>query len=251
MVRLVRDDFLNVEDNHAFYSNNEVEKFDKMIWLKSLKVKHVELPSIMAANNEIYSLINLSKQYLSKNQLLVSITDEDYIILFNHKTVYSAKVNIDFLIDDIIKSILINKHISRLSMSEENKTLHYIVSSKFKDAIEYLFEQNTKNENNKVIAKSLGDIDVLVKPLIKLDTYSTFFYKNLILLGLAVFSFYTLFFGLDAIKSKYFSINSLSSLESKISLYKRFIKKETINLKKVQVEYKEIISCLGQKENND
>ena len=114
MVRLVVTDFATKEDNETFYLNDEFDISQKMFTYDSFKKQSVYL-SKYEVTNTIYSLNLLSKEYLNKNQLLVHITDSEYFILFNHKTVYSAKINQNFITDDIIKSILITKHIAMLS----------------------------------------------------------------------------------------------------------------------------------------
>ena len=107
MVRLVRTDFSSRSDSEFFYINDEFEVSQSMFTYDSFKKYEVFLPKYMSDN--LYSLNLLSKKYLDDNQFLIHIADNEYIILFNHKTVYSAKINQNFITDDMIKSILINK----------------------------------------------------------------------------------------------------------------------------------------------
>ena len=157
MVRLVITDFATKEDNESFYINDEFDTTQNIFTYNSFKKYGVNL-SRYETNNEIYSLNLLSKKHLDKNQFLLHIAEGEYIILFNHKTVYSAKINSNFITDDMIKSILITKHIAMLSSGGSIDKIYYVINSKYKSAVENILKQNTKNEKNEVVAQPLGEI---------------------------------------------------------------------------------------------
>lgn len=247
MVRLVVTDFATKDDNETFYLNDEFDISQKMFTYESFK-KHSVYLSKYEVTDTIYSLNLLSKEYLNKNQLLVYITDSEYFILFNHKTVYSAKINQNFITDDIIKSILITKHIAMLSSGGTIERYYYVISSRYKSAIENILKQNTKNEKNEEIAQSLGNIKELVKPLNELDTLKSHFGKNAFLLFFLVSISWVMFFGLEMLTKKYIYKEPLEKLKREIKIEKRLIHRQNILLKRENKKYKELTDCITPNE---
>jgi hypothetical protein len=247
MVRLVVTDFATKDDNEAFYLNDEFDISQKMFTYDSFK-KHGVYLSKYEITNTIYSLNLLSRKYLNKNQLLVHITDSEYFILFNHKTVYSAKINQNFITDDIIKSILITKHIAMLSSGGSIKKYYYVISSKYKSAVENILKQNTKNENNEEIAYSLGNVEELIKPLNELDTFKSHFTKNFFVLFFVLLLAWVMFFGLNQLTKKYIYKESLEKLKREIKIEKRLIQRQKILLNRTNKKYKELTDCITPNE---
>ena len=243
MVRLVITDFASKDDNESYYLNDDFDISQKMFTYESFK-KHSVYLSKYEVSNTIYSLNLLSKKYLNKNQLLVHITDSEYFILFNHKTVYSAKINQNFITDDIIKSILITRHIAMLSSGGSIKKYYYVISSKYKSAIENILKQNTKNEENKEIAYSLGNIEELVKPLNELDTFKSHFGKNVFVLFFVVLIAWIMFFGLELVTKEYIYKQPLEKLKREIKIEKRLIQRQKILLNRTNKTYKELTDCI-------
>lgn len=243
MVRLVITDFATKDDNESFYLNNEFGISQNMFTYDSFK-KHSVYLSKYETSNTIYSLNLLSKKHLNKNQLLVHITDSEYYILFNHKTVYSAKINQNFITDDIIKSILITKHIAMLSSGGSIERYYYVITSKYKSAVENILKQNTKNEKNEEIAQSLGNVEELVKPLNELDNFKAHFGKNIFVLFFVVLSAWIVFFGLDLLTKKYIYTQPLEKLKREIKIEKRLIQRQKILLNRTNKEYKELTQCI-------
>ena len=195
-------------------------------------------------NDEIYSLNILSKKYLQKNQFLIHISDSDYVILFNHKTVYSAKINQNFITDDMTKSILITKHIAMLSSGGDIENIYYVINSKYKSAVENILKQNTKNDKNHVVAKSLGETWDLVKPLNELDTYKSHISKLSYATVLIAGSVWAMAFGLNMFAEKFFQIESLDNLKREIIVEEQLIKRQNIMLNTSEKKYKEITACI-------
>jgi hypothetical protein len=195
-------------------------------------------------NDEIYSLNILSKKYLQKNQFLIHISDSDYVILFNHKTVYSAKINQNFITDDMTKSILITKHIAMLSSGGDIENIYYVINSKYKSAVENILKQNTKNDKNHVVAKSLGETWDLVKPLNELDTYKSHISKLSYATVLIAGSVWAMLFGLNMFAEKFFQIESLDNLKREIKVEEQLIKRQNIMLNTSEKKYKEITACI-------
>ncbi|APW64450.1 hypothetical protein LPB137_00675 [Poseidonibacter parvus] len=243
MVRLVVTDFQTKEDNETFYLNDEFDISQKMFTYDSFK-KHSVYLSKYEVTNTIYSLNLLSRKYLNKNQLLVHITDSEYFILFNHKTVYSAKINQNFITDDIIKSILITKHIAMLSSGGSIKKYYYVISSKYKSAVENILKQNTKNEKNEEIAYSLGNVEELVKPLNELDTFKSHSAKNIFVLFFVILMAWVMFFGLEQLTKKYIYKEPLEKLKREIKIEKRLIQRQKILLNRTNKKYKELTDCI-------
>lgn len=242
MVRLVRTDFDTKEDSEYFYISDELDLSQNMFTYDSFKKYSVYLPKY--TNDEIYSLNILSKRYLDKNQFLIHISDNEYVILFNHKTVYSAKISQNFITDDMIKSILITKHIAMLSSGGAIENIYYVINSKYKSAVENILKQNTKNEKNAVIAKSLGEIWDLVKPLNELDTFKSHTSKVLYSSFLVGGVLWSVFFGLNTFADKIFQKESLDNLKREVKIEDQLIKRQEILLKNSKQEYTTITECL-------
>jgi hypothetical protein len=242
MVRLVRTDFDTKEDSEYFYISDELDLSQNMFTYDSFKKYSVYLPKY--TNDEIYSLNILSKRYLDKNQFLIHISDNEYVILFNHKTVYSAKISQNFITDDMIKSILITKHIAMLSSGGAIENIYYVINSKYKSAVENILKQNTKNEKNAVIAKSLGEIWDLVKPLNELDTFKSHSSKVLYSSFLVGGVLWSVFFGLNTFADKIFQKESLDNLKREVKIEDQLIKRQEILLKNSKQEYTTITECL-------
>ena len=242
MVRLVRTDFDTKEDSEYFYISDELDLSQNMFTYDSFKKYSVYLPKY--TNDEIYSLNILSKKYLDKNQFLIHISDNEYVILFNHKTVYSAKISQNFITDDMIKSILITKHIAMLSSGGAIENIYYVINSKYKSAVENILKQNTKNEKNAVIAKSLGEIWDLVKPLNELDTFKSHSSKVIYSSFLVGGVLWSVFFGLNIFADKIFQKESLDNLKNEVRIEEQLIKRQEIFLKNSKQEYATITECL-------
>lgn len=247
MVRLVVTDFATKDDNETFYLNDEFDISQNMFTYESFKKYSVYL-SKYEVTNTIYSLNLLSKKYLDKNQLLVHITDSEYFILFNHKTVYSAKINQNFITDDIIKSILITKHIAMLSSGGSIKKYYYVISSKYKSAVENILKQNTKNEKNEEIAYSLGNMEELVKPLNELDTFKSHFGKSTFVFFFVVLISWIMFFGLELVTKKYIYKEPLEKLKREVKIEKRLIQRQKILLNRTDKKYRELTDCITSQE---
>lgn len=246
MVRLVRTDFDTREDSEYFYIADEFDASQNMFTYSSFKKYSVYLSKY--TNDEIYSLNILSKKYLQKNQFLIHISDSDYVILFNHKTVYSAKINQNFITDDMIKSILITKHIAMLSSGGDIENIYYVINSKYKSAVENILKQNTKNDKNHVVAKSLGETWDLVKPLNELDTYKSHISKLTYATFLIAGSIWAMAFGLNMLADKILQIESLDNLKKEIKVEEQLIKRQNILLNTSEKKYKEITACLSTPE---
>lgn len=242
MVRLVRTDFDTKEDSEYFYTADEFDESQNMFTYSSFKKYSVYLSKY--TNDEIYSLNILSKKYLQKNQFLIHISDSDYVILFNHKTVYSAKINQNFITDDMIKSILITKHIAMLSSGGDIENIYYVINSKYKSAVENILKQNTKNDKNHVVAKSLGESWDLVKPLNELDTFKSHISKLTFATVLIGGSVWAMLFGLNMFAEKVFQIESLDNLKREIKVEEQLIKRQNIMLNTSEKKYKEITACI-------
>lgn len=247
MVRLVLTDFATKEDNEAFYLNDEFDVSVNMFTYDSLKKYSVYL-SKYEINDEIYSLNLLSKKHLLANQFLVHITDGEFMILFNHKTVYSAKISQNFITDDMIKSILITRHIAMLSSGGDIDKVYYIVNSKYKSAIENILKQNTRNEKNEIIAERLGNAEELVKILNPLDTYKSHILKNTFIVGFVASLLWIMFFGLNILENQLMNKESLSKLKREIRIEKRLVNKQKISLRQTMNSYKNLAECISPNE---
>lgn len=247
MVRLVITDFSTREDNDAFYQAEEFDSQIQMFVYNSFK-KHGVYLSKYETNDQIYSLNLLSKKHLAKNQFLIHIAEGEFIILFNHKTIYSAKISQNFITDDMIKSILITKHVAMLSSGGSIDKIYYVINSRYKSAIENILKQNTRNENGDVVAQSLGEIKDLVKPLIELDTFNGTMYKNTFSLVFVVGILWVMFFGLNMVTNKYLGENSLDKLQQDLLVENRVLKRQQILYEKSIKEYRELTDCITIKD---
>lgn len=249
MVRLVITDFASKEDNESFYVNDEFDALTQIYTYQSFKKNAVYL-SKYEVHDEIYSLNLLSKKHLKKNQFLIHIADGEYIILFNHKTVYSAKINQNFITDDMIKSILITKHIVMLSSGGAIDKLYYVINSKYKSAIENILKQNTRNDKGDVVAQSLGEIKDLVRPLVELDTFKGHAFKNSFALIFVAGILWFMFYGLDVFSNSLFGKESLDSLNRELKVQNRLLKRQEVLYNKSLKEYKDLTDCITVKGTN-
>ena len=246
MVRLVVTDFLTKEDNEAFYLNDEFDVLQKVFTYYSFKKYSVYL-SKYDMHDQVYSLNILSKKHLDKNQFLIYIADGEYYILFNHKTVYSAKINKNFITDDMIKSILITKHIAMLSSGGAIEKIYYITNAKYKYASENILKQNTRNEKNEQIAICLGEIDNLVESLNPLESFNTYISKIVYTSGFILGVSWFIFFGLNMISDKFFPKEALENLKREIQIESRLTKRQEIILSNGEKKYNEMTDCISTK----
>lgn len=247
MVRLVITDFSTREDNDAFYQAEEFDSQIQMFVYNSFK-KHGVYLSKYETNDQIYSLNLLSKKHLAKNQFLIHIAEGEFIILFNHKTIYSAKISQNFITDDMIKSILITKHIAMLSSGGAIDKIHYVINSRYKSAIENILKQNTRNEHGDVVAQSLGEIKDLVKPLTELDTFNGTMYKNTFSFVFIAGILWIMVFGLNMLSDKYLGKDSLDSLQKELLVENRVVKRQQVLYEKSITEYKSLTECITIKD---
>ncbi len=246
MVRLAITDFATKEESDYFYVNEEYETSLNMFTYSAFKKYSAYLPK--EDTSKFYSLNLLSKKYLDKNQFLIHIADEEFVILFNHKTIYSAKINPNFITDDMIKSILISKHITMLSSGGELTKFYYVINSKFRAALEVILKHNIKNEKKEIIAQSLGNIEDLVLNLKELDTNKSHYTKLSILSILLLGSFWLSIFGLDMIRDKYLLIEPLDPLKQEINFEDSFKSRQEKSLNDAQIEYNKLTDCITYKE---
>ena len=244
MVRLVVTDFASKEDYESFYSNiNELETLSEIFVFENYKKSKAYLPR-SEINQNIYSLNLISKRYLSSNNFLVYISDNEFFILFNHKTIYSAKINENFITDDMIKSILIAKHLTMLSSGGQIDKIYYLIDSKYRFAVENILKQNTKNEKDQVIAIELGHINTLVKKIPEMDTNVTFTKKASSLGSLVLVIFLVFNYAFPYIENNYFGDNYSNQYENDLNLEQRLNKRLMSNFDKKAKEYNDLTSCM-------
>lgn len=251
MVRLVITDFSSIEDNQNFYSSYEQNSnLQKFFTIDSFKIQKVLLPK-STIYDEIYSLNLLSKKHLEKDQFLVYISDEDFFILFNHKTIYSSKINENYLVDDLIKSTLLTKHLVMISSSDQINKIHYVINSKFRASTEAILKENTKNLKGEIIAQSLGKVEELIKSQNELDCFKSFTYKNTYVASLFIFLFWFISSGLNLMTKEIFYKQSLDNVKSGLKVQNILLKKNKAKLNEKLKIYDDLTSCLITKANND
>ena len=246
MVRLIITDFATKEDSESFYINEEFDVSQNMFTYKSFKKHSTYLPKY--SNDKVYSINLLSRKYLEKDQFLIHIADGEYIILFNHKTIYSAKINANFITDDMIKSILITKHIAMLSSGGSLANIYYIINAKYKAALENILQLNIKNDKKEIIAKSLGDINELVKPLTELDSQKSHLLKLSVLAVLFAGTLWVLTSGLKLATNSVFYIEPLDGLRDELKFESQFMTRQEKTLDTLKTQYNDIAGCITYKE---
>ncbi|MCK9337131.1 MAG: hypothetical protein M0P43_04775 [Arcobacteraceae bacterium] len=243
MVRLVATDFKTKAASEAFYLNDRTDVSQKLFSYHYFKQYWVYM-SHYRDNRKIYSLNFLSKKYLQKNEFLLYITDEEYVILFNHKTIYASKININFITDDIIKSILLTRHFAMLlNISSSEKRLSYIVDSRYKLAIENILKENTKIED-RVIAYSMGDIDDLTSTMNELINTKTHFSRLSFVVIFTIGILWSMFYGLEIFSNKVFFNTSLDDLRTEVDFENRAVMRQQTILDKNTLQYNELTKCL-------
>ena len=131
-----------------------------------------------------------------------------------------------------------------LSSGGAIENIYYVISSKYKSAVENILKQNTKNEKNHVIAKSLGETWDLVKPLNELDTFRSHSSKMMYSFFLLTGTLWVIFFGLDNLTDRVFKKESLDTLKREVQIEDQLIKRKKILLENSEKKYKEITECL-------
>lgn len=145
----------------------------------------------------------------------------------------------------MIKSILITRHIAMLSSGGEIENIYYVINSKYKSAIENILKQNTKNEKNNVVAKSLGEIKDLIKPLNELDTSKSHFSKMFYVFTLIFGGLWLMIYGLNYVADKVFFKESLDGLKQELKIETQLSKRQEILLNNAQKAYKEVADCIS------
>ena len=244
MVRLVITDFATKDASESFYRRDEFDSFEQLITYNALK-KHSSYISKYSVNGDVYSLNLLSLKHLENNEFLIYITDEEYVILFNHKTVYSAKVNQHFITDDIIKSVLITKHILSLANTQDKKKVFYLIDAKYKYGIENILKYNTLSEENEVIASSLGEIEELIKPLNQLNTPKMHYAKLLYVAGVVGMILWISIFGLGMATAKLIDEDILTKLQSDLEFEKQVLQRQENILNIENKKLDELTKCIS------
>ncbi|WP_419764065.1 MAG: hypothetical protein ACNI28_09750 [Arcobacter sp.] len=244
MVRLVNTDFKTKEESESFYLNDTFDVSTKFFTYSFFQQYSVYISKYLG-NNKLYSLNLLSKKYLASNEILVYVTDEEFIVLFNHKTIYTSKINVHYIIDDMIKCVLITKHIlTLLSIDWEETRLLYLVDSNYKYAIENILKENIKI-NNHIIAKRLGDINQLTKPMNELLDAKKHYLRLTFVASFLVVLIWIMGFGLEMFSQKVFFNTSLDDLRNEVKFQVRTIKREKNLLDKHLLEYKDLNKCIS------
>lgn len=247
MVRIIVTDYSTKEEYEDFYSDpNELEFLSEVFVYHKYKKNKAYLPKSQI-NDSIYSLNLLSKKYLDSDNFLVYIGDSEFYILFNHKTIYSAKINENFITDDMIKSILITKHLTMLSSGGSIDEIYYVIDSKYRFAIENILKQNTKNEKHQVIAHELGHIDTLVKNIPEMDTLGTFVKKNSLIAAIILFMIIMINSIFPAIEKNYLVNNYVSKYEKDLKIEQQLSGKLVNRFNIVSKEFKELTQCITPK----
>ncbi|MEJ5167763.1 MAG: hypothetical protein WHU93_01225 [Arcobacteraceae bacterium] len=244
MVRLVATDFKTKEASEAFYVGKQFDESQKIFTYSFFKQYSLHI-SKYQGNYKIYSLNLLSKKYLNNNEFLIYITDEDFLVLFNHKTIYTAKINLHYITDDIIKSILIAKHLVAVLNTDDNqKKLNYLIDSRYKYAVENIVRENIKI-NDMIIAQNLGDIEELTMPMNELldmkTHYSRLAFVSVLLIGV----FWVIGFGLDMVSNKILFNTSLDDLRSEVDFENRALIRQQKILDSHLSQYNETTKCLS------
>jgi hypothetical protein len=244
MVRLVATDFKTKESSEAFYLNEKFDSSQKIFTYSFFKQYSVYM-SRYQVNYTIYSLNLLSKKYLDNNEFLVYITDEEFLVLFNHKTIYASKINLHYITDDIIKSILITKHlVAVLNIDDTQKKLNYLIDSRYKYAIENIVRENIKI-NDTVIAQDIGDIEELTLPMNELLNTKTHYSRLAFVAGLFISVFWIMGYGLDMVSNKIFFNTSLDELRNEVDFESRALIRQQKILDTHLSQYNEMTKCIS------
>ncbi len=246
MVRLVITDFSTQEENEFFYPADEYEAQKYFLTYHRFK-KYGLFLSKSYEDDDVYSLSLLSKHYLKSGEFLVYISDYEFVILFNHKRVYSSKINPNFIIDDIIKSVLIAKHIIMLTNTTGNMSkLYCVANTKYRYAVENIVTRNITKDSPNISAEILGRAEELVKPLNELTTMNNLVLKNIAALAVVGVLWWVAFFAYDMLILKFVNKHSTKAQEIELRVQKRLIQKEKIAYKKLEKEYNTMLSCISK-----
>lgn len=192
MVRLITTDIINREkiiDTNLKDKNIEVFSYFQF-------EKYSAFVSSLELQNDLYSLNLLSKKYLLKENFLIYMSDFEYSICFDHKTIYSLKIMGDFKINDLIKSVLITKNLIMLLGGGSSNKIYFLIDSEYEELYTNILRENLKNEKGEYSVNKLGNLIDLTRGLVQLETKKKFLYKYLflgVMLLLSVTVSFTLF----------------------------------------------------------
>lgn len=218
MVRLVLTNFPFAHEIKEFYAEGFEKNMKRMFFYNGFNNKEeVYLPKEDLKKTKFYSINELSQNFIEDNNFLVYISDRQFNILFDHITISSTILDKKYKIEDIIKLIIITKHLSILSSGGDLEKIFYVIDSEHKSTIEHLLKINTMNENAQIIAKDLGTKEELIPKLTELDTSESFIFKQLQLLLVTTITFCAIFFGAELLFKKIQPYEDITSIESKIS----------------------------------
>ena len=186
---------------------------------------HSTIVPAAALVDDLYSINILSKIYLADNNFLIYMNNNEYIIVFNHETIYMQELSNEFIFNDIIKLSLITKNLLNLLSIGKQQTTYFIIDSQYKELHENILYRNIFKNNSHGSFKNLGSISELVKKIPELETRSKYNGKLILLLVLIMISLYFTFGGLSKIISNYYSANSNALIESQIKIVSKQIEK--------------------------
>jgi hypothetical protein len=184
--------------------------------------------------NTLYSLNLISKTHLSNEKFLIYINDNEYSICFDHKTIYSLKIEKQFKLNDIIKSVLITKNLIMLLSAGDINKVYFIIDSQYEELYKNILIENLKNDKGEHTVEKLGNLQHLIKELPELETKRTFLFKY-ITLGVLIFvSIYLTFDGLNRFSKRFFPINNNSVIVSQIKFQNTQLIQNQIKLKELE-----------------
>ena len=101
---------------------------------------------------------------------------------------------------------------------------------------------------NEVVAKSLGEIKDLVKPLKELDSFKSHSSKMFYSIFLLSFIFWFMFYGLELFTSRLFEQQSIDNLAKEVKIEEQLSKRQQILLNNSETKYRELSECITTNE---
>ncbi len=240
MVRLITTDLFQ-NNRNTYEKTNDIEIFSYYKF-----EKYNTFVSKLDLQNDLYSLNLLSKKHLNKENFLIYINDFEYVICFDHKTIYSLKITGDFKINDIIKSVLITKNLIMLLSGGDINKVYYLIDSEFEELYRNILRENLQNEKGEYIIHKLGDQKNLIQNLPKLETKKRFVLKYLSLGVLIIFSIFMSTNPFSKSDQEQLMVENYKQLETQLNVTNTQLAKNQKILDDINIKIKKEFGCIQE-----
>ena len=241
MVRLVITDFAIKEKAYEHYKVTEYDAFKEIFVYSNFKKEVTYVPESVKSE-KFYSINELSKSKLEDEEFLIYVNEEEFILLFNHKTIFYTYMDENFFLEDLSKSIVVMKHMNQMISNIPDSKIVMVVESSKRSLIK------TVLENNISIPIEQRSLEEMIQNEPTMDTNNSFMKKNLTFIASLALILWIGFYGFSMLSHQIFYKTSLQKINKDLKLHKRLISRANVTIKTKQKEYEELKACMTNKE---